>query len=221
MLWFFILIIAVTLGAVITAGFLAPNRKYAMRVIGVIMALALLILVTPFIWQHALVAVAIGAACSLAVGVMFGRVKPSRAIAGALTAFVLMFVFSWLALQMSDPLLFGRDSDLSRWLKDLFNGHRPFGSSDIGTSGFLVALGISSLIAACFLERWMKAIAVFFGLLMVLFFTPAVLEGYGICLQNMFYGHDRVLIVAVIGVIVIGIVSIVRLLANSNNSKNT
>jgi len=34
MFWFFIFIIAITLCGVITAGILAPTRKYAMRVIG-------------------------------------------------------------------------------------------------------------------------------------------------------------------------------------------
>ena len=219
MFWFFILIIAATLGAVITAGAMAPNKNFALRVTGVIFALAILIVLSVLLWKQAIVALAIAAVCSLAVGVMFQKVDPSKAIAGAITAFVLMFVFSWLALQMADPLLFNRESDLSRWLGDAFNGFRPFGGHDVGAPGFLAALGAACLLAAFFLDRWMRAISVFFGALMVLFFAPAVLEQQGVFVRDFFYGHDPVFKLAVLGVIVIGIVGIVRLLANSKNSK--
>ena len=39
MFWFFILIIAAVLGAVITAGVLVPSKKFAVRVTGVIIAM--------------------------------------------------------------------------------------------------------------------------------------------------------------------------------------
>jgi len=220
MLWFFILIVAATLGGVITMGALAPNRNFAIRVIGVILALALLVIGTMFLWKHAIVALAIAAVCSLAVGVMFQKVDPSKAIGGALAAFVLMFVFSWLALQMADPFLFGRDSDLSRWISKFTSDLRPFSGYDVGGSGFLTALGIACLLAACFLDRWIKAIAVFFGALLLLFFGPTVLERHGLLVRDFFYGHDPVFKLAVLCVVVISIVGIVRLLTNSRNSRH-
>lgn len=220
MFWFFIFIMAATLGAVITAGALAPNKNFALRVIGVIFALALLVIGTVFLWKHAIVALAIAAVCSLAVGVMFQKVDPSKAIGGAIAAFVLIFVFSWLALQMADPLLFGRDSDLSLWLSDFVNDFRPFAGHDTGGPGFLTALGVACLLAAGFLDRWMKAIAVFFGALLLLFFAPTLLEQHGLFVRNFFYGHDPVFKLAVLCVIVIGIVGIARLLTNTKNSKH-
>ena len=219
MLWFFLIIVAAVLGAVITAGALAPNKNFAVRVIGVILALALLIVGTFFLWKHAIVALAIASVCSLAVGVMFQKVDPSKAIGGALAAFVLMFVFSWLALQMADPLLFDRESDLSRWLDDFTDNFQPFAGHDISGAGFLTALGIACLFAACFLDRWMKPIAVFVGVLLMLFFGPAVLERYGLFSLSYFHGHDPVFSLAFLCVVVIGIVGIAKMLIN-NNSKN-
>jgi dolichol kinase len=88
----------------------------------VILALARLVVGTALLWKHAVVALAIATVCSLAAGVMFQKVDPSKAIGGAIAAFILMFVFSWLALQMADPLLFETESDLSRWIKGFVNG---------------------------------------------------------------------------------------------------
>jgi len=219
MFWFFILIVVATLGAVITAGALAPNKNFAFRVIGVILALALLVIGAVFLWKQAIVALTIAAVCSLAVGVMFQKVDPSKAIGGAIAAFVLIFVFSWLALQIADPLLFGRDSDLSRWVRDLSSNFRPFGGHDVGEPGFLTALGIACLLAACFLDRWIKAIAVFFGALLLMFFGPSILERQGLFVRDFFYGHDPAFRLSVLCVIVIGIVGITRLLTNNKNSK--
>jgi hypothetical protein len=220
MFWFFTIIVAAVLGAVITAGVLAPNKNFAVRVIGVILALALLVIGIVFLWKHAIVALAIAAVCSLAVGVMFQKVDPSKAIGGALAAFVLMFVFSWLALQMADPLLFGRDSDLSRWINNYTSSFRLFDGHDVGGARFLTALGVASLLTACFLDRWMKAIAVFFGALLLLFFAPSVLEQQGLFDRDFFYGNDPVFKLAILCVIVIGIVGIARLLTNTKNSKH-
>lgn len=220
MFWFFIFIVAATIGAVVTAGALAPNKNFAIRVIGVILALALLVIGTAFLWKQAIVALAIAAVCSLAVGVMFQKVDPSKAIGGALAAFVLIFVFSWLALQVADPLLFDRESHLSLWVKDMWGSFRPFRGYDVGSPGFLAALGIASLLSSCFLDRWMKAVAVFFGALLLMFFGPGVLEQHGLFVRDYFYGHDPIFKLAVLCVIVIGLVGIARLLANNNNSKH-
>lgn len=221
MLWFFILIIATTIAAVAVAGALAPNRNFAMRISGVILALALLVVGVVMLWKQAIVALAIAAVCSLAIGVMFDRIDPSKAIASAIAAFVLMFVFAWLALQVADPLLFDRDSDLSRWCNDLIRGFRPFDGQDVATPGFLAALGAASLLAACLLDRWMRAIGVFFGALLLFFFVPSLLEQHGVIVQDLFYGHDPVFNLALVGAIVIGVVGIVRLLASPDNHKHS
>jgi hypothetical protein len=167
-----------------------------------------------------IVALAIAAVCSLAVGVMFQKVDPSKAVGGAIAAFVLMFLFSWLALQLADPLLFNKESDLSRWLTNLCGSAQPYGRHDIGASVFLASLGVACLLAACFLDRWIRAIAVFLGALLVLFFTPVVLEEHGIIFRDFFYGHDPVFELAIVGLIIVGLVAIVRLLTASRNSKH-
>jgi len=189
MFWLFILIVAATLGAIITTRALAPNKNFAIRIIGVILALVFLVIGTVFLWKHAILALAIAAVCSLAIGVMFQKVDLFKAIGGALAAFILIFMFSWLAFQMAEPMLFGRDSDLSRWIRDFTSSFGPFGGCDVGGPGFLASLGVACLFTVCFLARWMKAIAVLFGALLLLFFAPHVLEQHGLFVQDFFYGH--------------------------------
>lgn len=215
MLWFFMLVMLTALGAVIAAGALAPDRNFALRVVGVLFALSILVVLAVLLWKQAIVALAIAAVCSLAVGVMFQKVDPSKAIGGAITAFVLMFLFSWLALQMADPLLFGRESGLSQWLQRAFHDFHHLGKGDVQTPGFLAALGAACLLAACCLDGWAKAITAFIGGLLVLYFAPAALEQKGIVVRDLFYGHDPVFRLAMFGVCVVAAVSIVRLLTAS------
>ena len=185
-----------------------------------ILALALLVVGTALLWKHAVVALAIATVCSLAAGVMFQKVDPSKAIGGAIAAFILMFVFSWLALQMADPLLFETESDLSRWIKGFVNGYQPLIGVNLLAPGFWVALGAACLFVTPCLARWMKGIAVFFGALLVTCFAPVVLEQEGVFVRDLFDGHDPIFKLAVLCVIVIGTVGVARLLTNPRNSKH-
>jgi len=220
MVWLFLVIVGATIGAVVMAGTLAPTKNFAVRVVGVTLVVALFVVAAVLLWKQAIVALAIAAVCSLAVGVMFQKVDPSKAIGGAIAAFILMFVFSWLALQMADPLLFERESDLSRWTRGFFDGFRPFSERDVAAPGFLAALGAACLLAARFVARWMKAIAVFVGSLLVLYFAPSLLQEHGFFVRGFFWGHDPVFKLAVLCVIVIGVIGVIRLLANSKHFKH-
>ena len=218
MFWLFILMILLIVGTIIAAGVLAARRTLTPGVVGAIIAVGMLVVLTALLWKHAILAVAIAAVCALAVGVMFGRIDPSKAIMGAITAFVLFFVFTWLALQMAEPLLFGRESDLSQWVKQVFGHGEAFNGGDFGSSGFLAALGVACLIGGCFLARWMRALAVFAGLMLLLTSGPRILDEHGLSFRELLYTHDPVLRLAYLGMIVVGIVAVVKLL--SQNSKN-
>lgn len=220
MFWLFFMVVAATLGAVIAAGVLAPSRGFALRVVGVILALAILVVLTVLLWKQAILALAIAAVCSLAIGVMFQKVAPAKAIEGAIAAFVLIFVFSWLALQMAGPLLFDRESDLSRWLHQIRLECGPSGRHAVTGPNFLVALGGASLLAACCLDGWMRATAVFAGALLMFFFSPALLENSNFFGQ-MFYGHDPVFNLAFLCVFVIGFAVVVRLLRTPRRHCNS
>lgn len=220
MFWFFILILAATLGATVTAGILTPNKKYAIRVVSVIITIALFIICSAFFWKHAIVALAIAAVCSLAIGVMFQKVDPSKAIKGALVAFILMFFFTWLAFEIAAPLFFDRESSLSLWFTNTVSGFRSSTDHDAGVPGLLTALGAACLLSACFLERWIKAVAVFIGALLLALYTPIALKQHGIYITDFFYSHDPVFNLIVLLVIAIGIGGFTRLLMNNKNSKS-
>ena len=216
MLSFFLIVVAAVVGAVITAGVLAPTRGFALRVVGVLFAVALLIVGTTLLWKHAIVAIAIAALCALAVSVMFGKVDPSKAIGGTLAALLLLFGFTKLALQLADPIFFDRSNDLSRWFTETFEIYQPFTSHSGSTPSSLVTLGVALLVASVFLDRWLRAGAVFLGILLVLSYAPTVLESSGVYLNDFFRStNDPVFNLAVLCVLVIGAIGALRLLLNT------
>ena len=224
MIWFFVFIIAVAItlaiAAVIPAGALGARPVLPALAVAGALAVALLAVGAALFWKHAIVALAIAAVCSLAVGVMSQKVDPSKAIGGALAAFLLMFAFSWLALQMADPLLFGRDSDLSRWIRESAGRAWPFGGEPFESPMLFVAIAVASLSAARFLRPGLKAVAVFVGTLLLFFFGFRLLEDHGFFLSDFFYRHVPASRLVVVAMIVLGIVGIVRLLANNSNHRN-
>lgn len=58
MFWLFIMIVVATLGANITIGVLTPYKNFMVWIIGMILALAILVIGTIFFWKHAIVALA-------------------------------------------------------------------------------------------------------------------------------------------------------------------
>jgi hypothetical protein len=64
----------------------------------------------------------------------------------------------------------------------------------------------------------MRAIGVFFGLMLLLTSGPRVLDAHGLSFRELFYTPDPVLRLAYLGMIVVGIVAVVKLL--SQNSRN-
>ncbi len=217
MVWLFALLIFIALAAVVAAGVLGARPSFPSRATAVVLAIVLLAIGVAFFWKHTVVALAIASVCSLAIGVMFTKVAPGKAFAGALSSFVLMFVGSWLALQIAEPLLFDRESDLARWFHESVELAVPLNDAGIQDPGFFVAIAIASLLAACFLGHRMKAVAVFIGTLLLCFFGPPLLENNGFFLTDFFYRHDPAARLVVLALIVLGFVSVFRLLANSNN----
>jgi hypothetical protein len=219
MLLLFQLIVAAAFGAIIAAGVLAPNRNSAKRVVGLILALALFFIGAVFFWENAIVAFAIAAVYWLARGVRLQMGRPPKALGGAREAFVLLFVLSWLTLQAADLVHLGpTSSDLSRMVYRLTVTFPMFGRHNFGVPEILTALGIACLLAACFLERRLKIIAVFFGALLLLLFGSTVLERF--LVRDLFYGRGPGFKLAVLFAIVVGILGIARLLRKARKSKN-
>lgn len=218
MLTVLLITVAAVVGAIIAAGVLAPTGGFALRVVGVIFAIALLIVGIALLWEHAIVALLIAALCALAVSVMFGQVDPSKAIGGTVAALLLVFGFTHLTLQLADPIFFDRSNHLSRWFAHVFEQDQLFGHDIADTPGSLVALGVALLVASVFLDRWLRAGVVFGGVLLVLSSTPTLtlLERSGIHLDNVFRSsNDPVFNLAVLCIVVIGAVGLLRSIMNS------
>lgn len=220
MLWFFITMIAVALSAVITAGVMAPTRRFALRIVAVVLASALLIVAVVVWWKYAIVAAAIATVCSLAIGVMFQKVKPAQAVAGAIVAFVLMFVFSWLALQMADPLLFNEDSELTHWLTGLFSTGGLYDNRQSWSPGLTLALVVFGLVVAYALRRWFKPILITALFLFVIGSVLIFLDQSGINLTELFSGNDPTSRLASLLLLFGVIVVAAKLIINSNRPKN-
>ena len=218
MLWFFIILVLVVLATIITRT-LKLNRTSLIQLIGMILVVVLFIVLTDLFWKHALIALIIATISSLNMWIILRKFDPSRATTKAITTFALMFVLSCLALQLTEPAIFIRQRDPFEDLRGSFDIYRIFSHHDVNTTRFLAALGGASLIASLFLDRWMKAVAIFMGTLVVLCLLPSFLER-GIDLGNFFYSHDRVSRLALFCVVVIGVIGLAKMLINSKNSQN-
>lgn len=214
MAWLFVSVLMTMFAVVGLAFFWAPSRTFKIRALAAAVALAVVVVLVALIWKQAVVALAIAAVCSLAVAVMFQKVDPSRAISGAIAAFVLFFIFSWLAIQVSEPLFFHRQSDVSRWLESLWN-QRHFDSYS-SSSTWLAAIGLACLIGGSLLDRWLRASAVFVGVVLLCVFGPVVLDENGFSLLTSLRCTDPVLKVALLCLLVAGIVTLTRAIGSKH-----
>lgn len=207
MAWLLIFLALATLGAVGAAAALGPSRDFPARIAAAVLVLGMLTAGAVLLWRPAIVALAIASVCSLAVGVMFQRVAPARAISAALGAFVLMFAFSWLALQLAPPFLYGEESDLTRWLSRV--GERlDLPDPTHASPALLAAAGAACLLAAACLRRWLRAIAVFAGALLLLVYLPPLLGE--VDFAPLAPGGDPNLRLLALGLLVAGIVVLAR-----------
>jgi hypothetical protein len=220
MMWLFIILVAVLIGVAIAAGWLAPTRGFGTRIAGVLLALALMIIIMSLIWQDAVLALAISTVCVLAVGVMFQKVTPGKAIGGAIGAFILLFAFVWLARQLAGPFLFNKESDLSRWFSESFKNHSLSETRSVYRPGVFVALGAATLLVPKFLGGWLRALAVFLGALLIFVFFPAAMERAGFCWDNFSHPRDPVLQLAMLCAGFITLLGIIRIIMNSKNHNN-
>ena len=112
MLAVFLLAVGVVLGAGIAGAYFASKRPFVLRIAGALAALSVLVAVATMFWKHIVLTVAITSLVALSVGVMLQRADPLKAMLGALCAFVLLFIFSSLAVELADVFLFGNGSEL-------------------------------------------------------------------------------------------------------------
>lgn len=219
MIWFFVLLIVVALAAVIAAGLLGARPSFPARTAAVVLAVALLAAGAALFWKHTVIALAIASVCSLAVGVMFTRIAPGKAFAGALAAFVLMFGGPWLALQLSSPLLFDRESDLTRWAGAAW-GALTTGEWNFPTAKLAVSIAFLGLLAASLFGPRVRALAILVGGNLLLFFGPRVMEELGLYHPGMHSGIDPLLAALITVAVVLGVVGLLQRLSDNSNHNN-
>lgn len=161
---------------------LGAHRGFILGITVLAVFVALLLALVGLYWQRAVVALAIAALCALGVAVMFQRVKPGQAFRGAATALVLMFFFTWLAIQLGSVFFGGEYAD---WA-GVFDFHALstiFQLSELDTpSAFqnvLLATGVALLCAALISTNRLRPWLIFIGLSLILLFAPDFLERCG------------------------------------------
>jgi hypothetical protein len=184
------------LGILAAVAFLAPNRHFLLRVAGVILVTALAAAACGVFWKQTVLALAIAAVCGLALAVMFQKVAPGKAIVDALTAFVLLFAFSWLALKLADVFLFGKDVDMPPWIGsigELPTGFPSWDSFPTPAPEFLVALGLALLLSSPLLPRTARALAVLAGFSLLSVFGARILAAHEVYWGEALLMHDPLL----------------------------
>ncbi|MCC6487444.1 MAG: hypothetical protein IT364_08080 [Candidatus Hydrogenedentes bacterium] len=178
MQWILLTLLVLTLGTIGAIAAWAPNRHFLLRVAGVILVTTLAAVAVSMFWKQSVLALAIAAVCGLAIAVMFQKVAPGKAIVGALTAFVLLFAFSWLALKLADIFLFNKEVDLSRWIEwigELPGSSTSWDSFPMPVPELFVAFGLALLLSSALLPRTARAVAVLAGLFLLFVFGARIL----------------------------------------------
>ena len=200
---------------------LGARRGVTLSLAAVLVILALLIVIAALYWQHAVVALVVTALCALGVAVMFQRIKPGQAFRGAAAALVLMFFFTWLAVQLGH-VFFG--DGITDWVGeyDLYTWSATFQlpTLDIPSSAqdFLLAMGVALLCAALVSANWLRPWLVFIGLSLLLLMMPSFLERHGILLGIRDFVHDPFyLLLAFLAVLAV----FVRLIEQPHRKRNS
>lgn len=215
MLWILTFVLVLTVAVAATAALLGVRRAATFAILG---AAGIVGLVAGIIlaWRYVVVAVAIGGVSILALAVMYQKVPPVKAIVSALAAFVLFFVFSWLALQLAEPFLFHRESQLfelvERWQWHSPDWHAIFAKYD----SLGIPAGLALLFSAAFIRGGWRTLAVFGGFLLLMLgfssLTASNLQSLAVLLRE----EDPLKLVIVLGLGVLAVVSIVKILSQTN-----
>ena len=203
--WFCLFAVGAALGAVLAVAVMAPNRRYAVRVGGAVLGAAGLLVVSVLLWRHLLTALTIAALFALALGVLFQKVPPSKAMGAALAALLLVFAFTWLTLRLNEVFLLGpREQPFSlvqQWLENASVQVGGLGGLD---STLLLVVGLAALAAGALLEARVRALAVFAGLLLVGLWARAAFPGFGPALAYAPIFRDPLVQGALVAVVVAG-----------------
>ncbi len=200
------LVTGAALGAVLAAAVLPSNRRFAVRAAAAVLAVAGLFLVSVFMWRQVLIALTVLALFALALGVLFQRVPPSKAIGAAIAALFLIFALTWLTLRLGEAFLFAPQDQpfsLCRHWRD--SPPIPMEVlSGLDSSLFLI-LGLATLAAGTLLKSWARALAVFAGLSGMGLWARAVYPEFGPGLEFAPVFRDPLVQGALAAVIVAGL----------------
>jgi len=173
----FLIVLALAVSGFALIGLIFFSRRFGWLGFGAVIGVIALVALFVLFWQHAVLAVAIISTVFLALGVTLQKVEPVKAITGAVTALILFFVFSWLAVQLADTFLFNRESNVEKWLNREWDFLPQTALLTLPAKALQVALGIACLAAAAFLNRIPRAVLVFIGILLLALQFVHLLEG--------------------------------------------
>jgi hypothetical protein len=220
--WVLLALLGMLLGVLAAVAFWAPNRYFLLRVAGVTLVTALAVAACGVFWKQTVLALAIAAVCGLAIAVMFQKVAPGKAIMGALTAFVLLFAFSRLALKLADVFLFGKEVDISGWvglMDEMPTGFPSWDSFHMPTPEFLAALGLALLLSSALLPRTARAVAVLAGFFLLFVFGARILAAHEVYWGEALLMHDPLLRFALGCLAVFAILKILLSICSGDRNK--
>jgi hypothetical protein len=178
-----IAVVAVVISGVAIAVALSMRQTGRVYLVALAVALAVLACVTVLFWRHAILAVAIFAVCLIGLTVIFGQTPPKRAIIAAFTGFILLFVFTWLAQQLSATFLYETEPEFIRRFREQWLPRAGLKSIPLPLFQFLTPVGIGCLLASIAARKtrplWLLA-----GTTLVLVTAPAFLAEYGFCFEQ-------------------------------------
>lgn len=199
----FIVIGFLALAGAALLGVVLHSRRFGWSAVGAIAGIVVFIVAASHFWHETVLGLAIASLVFLALGVMLQKVTPAKALVGALTALVLFFVFTWLAVQLADTFFFDKESTLQRWLEVNWPSSSDSDFAFRPSPWVPFAVGIACLAASAFLPRYPRAVLVFIALVLLLLQLPYYFPVTGWAGQIESLAHEPAIQAAVIVAIVI------------------
>lgn len=193
----------------------SSKRASVSKLLGVVILFTVASIGVIAYWRSAMLTISIVLVCVLAIGVAYQKIAAPKAIISAIAAFILIFVFSWLAIQLSKVFLFGQTIDMSSFTGSATGDVQYLIRNAITNPIFLTAFSLACIITSRYMNGWLKSVLLFVGVIAIVMSTPTLLEYIGLDLRHSFADNDATTKIVILAMILTSIVVIVRISRSS------
>ena len=122
MIWLLVLLIVAVAGVLVGVAVWGGHPGFWKRAVAAAAVLALLVVPLLFFWKYLAFGLTIGSLLAIGIAAALGQVGAAKAIGRAMAVIAICIVLIWLAIQLADPLLFDKESGLSKAWNGLGGG---------------------------------------------------------------------------------------------------